>query len=152
MAQLVQWGGAPAALARDSELRGHAKRGAPCTSQPLLPPTPLPLPPPLPRCFPFERVAPVSHICNVHSRSFHSELGPARLATRHARRLRDAPGCVCSRARAGAPRRGRSVGSKRDRQRPGERRRERGRRIDGNANDDGERGGGRERGVEEVSP
>ena len=35
MAQLVQWGGAPAALARDTELRNHAKRdarGAPCTS------------------------------------------------------------------------------------------------------------------------
>lgn len=35
VAQLVQWGGAPAALARDTELRNHAKRdarGAPCTS------------------------------------------------------------------------------------------------------------------------
>lgn len=35
VAQLVQWGGAPAALARDTELCSHAKRaacGAPCTS------------------------------------------------------------------------------------------------------------------------
>lgn len=41
MAQLVQWGGAPAALARDTELRGHAKRGArgaPCTSLASFPP------------------------------------------------------------------------------------------------------------------
>lgn len=47
VAQLVQWGGAPAALARDSEPRGHAKRVQPrvlhTVSHALhLPPPPIP--------------------------------------------------------------------------------------------------------------
>lgn len=105
MAQLVQWGGAPAALARDTELRGHAKRGArgaPCTSLSLLllllhPPEPLDSPPLYMR---FERAAPVSPICNVHCGSSRSELGPARMAAGHAPCLSDRPGCVCISARA----------------------------------------------------
>lgn len=107
MAQLVQWGGAPAALARDTELRGHAKRGArgaPCTSLVSFPPPPPPHPPePLdspPLYMRFERAAPVSPICNVHCGSSRSELGPARMAAGHAPCLSDRPGCVCISARA----------------------------------------------------
>lgn len=87
MAQLVQWGGAPAALARDTELRGHAKRGArgaPCTSLASFPPpSPRAIDSP-PLYMRFERAAPVSPICNVHSGSSRSELGPARMAAGHA--------------------------------------------------------------------
>lgn len=101
MAQLVQWGGAPAALARDTELRGHAKRGArgaPCTSLASFPP-------PSPRATRFS--SPIYALRTRCTRFAHMQrpLRVVSLGTRPREngsrpRTVPQPGCVCISARA----------------------------------------------------
>lgn len=92
VAQLVQWGGAPTSLVRDTELSGHAKRsvhGTPCTSHiPSNLSSRLSFPS---WCTRFAH----TYACMQRPLPVVSlETSPARPATGNARCLRDAPGCV----------------------------------------------------------